>query len=168
MDYKAFTHDCQAVSRVPTLVGLFRRLKAQLYTPLAIIANRFYRATGHRLFAGEAFGFVFRLLTDKRISIFKTAGEIVRGRVAADVAINTSRIDIERAVNILSYAVAGIRHIPLRPLAKNYLRAPYKTKAAAVAACFSSARHGGSRVRPKLFSFRLTTSLPGPNSAAAV
>ena len=93
---------------------LFRRLKSRLkavlYTLLAIVADSFYRATGHCLFAGEAFGFVFRLLADIGVRLLERPSKVCGSSLSADVAIYAGRIDVESAVNIVLNFVIGIGH----------------------------------------------------------
>ena len=85
---------------------------------LPVPSDCFDRATGQRFFARGALGFIFGLLTDVRVSVFERASEVFRGGVAADITIDAGAVDVERAGDVLFNAVAGVRHIRIRTLAK--------------------------------------------------
>ena len=76
----------------------------------AIFTNRFDRTNGHSLFASRVLGFILGLLADIGVGVFERAREIFGSSVATDVAIDTGRVDIKRAVNVFFYGGISIRH----------------------------------------------------------
>jgi hypothetical protein len=137
------------------------------YWHSSITPNCFDRTAGQRFFARGPLGFIFRLFADVGIGVFERAQEISRSQVTTDVAVNASAVDIERSGDVLFYAVVGFRHIRIAQ-SQDYFRGRCKTNHAAVAACFSSARHGGATVCLRSFSLRITALAFAPNSVAAV
>jgi hypothetical protein len=75
-----------------------------------ITPNCFHRTAGEGFLAGGEFDFCFRLLVDVGIGVLKVPGEVFGRRVAADITVDTRRVYIESAVNILFDFVFGVRH----------------------------------------------------------
>lgn len=98
---------------MPTSVGFYQiQEPPEGGTPkLSIITDCFDRAAGHSGLARRALGFIVGLLADVGVGVLERAREVHGCGVAANVAIDARRIDIEGSVNVLFYAIAGIRHI---------------------------------------------------------
>jgi hypothetical protein len=79
-------------------------------TALAIISDRFHRAAGQSFLASCQLSFIFRLLADVGIGVFERSEEVVGSGIAADVAIDASRIDVERAASVFFNFVVSVRH----------------------------------------------------------
>jgi hypothetical protein len=77
---------------------------------LPIIANRFDRTAAECFFTCGAFCFVFRLFADVRVPVLEITREVIRRRIATDVAVDAGRIDVERAGSVFVYAFVWVRH----------------------------------------------------------
>ena len=77
---------------------------------LTVVAYCLNRTTRQRLLTKRALLVRLRLLVDKRIIILVAAHEIVRRRVAANVAVDARRIHVIRSGSVLFYSLVFIRH----------------------------------------------------------
>ncbi len=83
---------------------------------LPIVSNCRDRTATERFFARGPFSFILGLLADVRIRVLERAEEVLRSQVSTDVAVDAGAVDIERAGDVLSYAVIGIRHFRILDL----------------------------------------------------
>ncbi len=77
---------------------------------LAVVADRFDRAGVHRFLALGLFLGSLGLLHHVREALVFLAGEVRRRRDAADVAVDTLRVDVEFSRNVLRVTVVFVRH----------------------------------------------------------
>ncbi|MDX6500617.1 MAG: hypothetical protein QOG23_3877 [Blastocatellia bacterium] len=75
-----------------------------------IVANRFDRTAGHRLFAGLELVLIFRLLADAGVRVLKRPSKVCGSSLSADVAVYAGRINVEGAGNIAFNFVVWIGH----------------------------------------------------------
>ena len=75
-----------------------------------IVADRFDRTAGQRLFARVELGFIFGLLADVGVRLLERPSKVCWSSLSADVAIYTGRINVEGAGNIVLNFVVGIGH----------------------------------------------------------
>jgi hypothetical protein len=77
---------------------------------LSVVAYRLNRTARQRLLTKRPLFIILRLFIDKRIIILVAAHEIVRRRVAANVAVDARRIHVIRSGSVLFYFLFFIRH----------------------------------------------------------
>jgi hypothetical protein len=65
-----------------------------------VVANSFHGTAGHCFLAGGELGFAFRLLADVRVCVLERSKEVVGSGIAAHVAVDAGRIDVEGASNV--------------------------------------------------------------------
>ena len=76
----------------------------------AVVADGFDRATRHGFLAGGQLGLTFRLFADVRVRVFERPDEIQGRGIAAHIAVDAGRIDVERSVNVVFDFVVWIGH----------------------------------------------------------
>ena len=62
---------------------------------LSVVADRFDRTAGHCFFTHRLLFRIFRLLVDEGIIVLVAPREVLRRRVAANVAIDTRRVHVK-------------------------------------------------------------------------
>ena len=77
---------------------------------LSVVAYRLDRTATHRFLAKRALLICLRLLEHERIIILIASREVLRRRVATDIAIDARRIHVIRTVDVLFYFVSFIGH----------------------------------------------------------
>jgi hypothetical protein len=81
----------------------------------AIVSDSFNRTTEQRFFTGSKLFFRQRLLVNKRITVGVRAAKVLRRGIAADVAVDTRRIDVVSAEHIFFHAFVSIGQLLLLP-----------------------------------------------------
>jgi hypothetical protein len=76
---------------------------------LTIISDRFHRTTQHGFVTQRLLFFRLRLLEYKRVVVLVGAHEIRRRCIAADITVDTGRVDVICPGNIFLYAIVSIR-----------------------------------------------------------
>src|SRR5438270_6503255 len=97
----------------------------------AVAADRFDRATFHRLFTKTFFLRRFRLFVNVGMAAVIVALEIRRRSFAAQIAVDALFVDIEFAGSIFGIFVGGVGHnfLPLREWEVSWKRASCNSKA---------------------------------------
>lgn len=86
---------------------------------LSVLADSFDRTAGHRFFTHRELFSVLRLLVDERIVVLVAAREVFRRGVAANVAVDTRRVHVKRAADVLFNFVVPIRQCQVNFKLKN-------------------------------------------------
>ena len=81
-----------------------------LWPKSAVVPDRLNGTTCQRLFAKHPLFLGLRLLVDKRVIVLIATHEVIRRRVAANVAVNARRINVVATEDVLFYFVVFIGH----------------------------------------------------------
>jgi len=77
---------------------------------LSVVSDGLDRATAHRLVTKRLFVIVLGLFENERIVVFVATREILRRRIATDVAIDARRVDVIRTTHVFFNFIVLVRH----------------------------------------------------------